>query len=488
MASLIELFPLESFNLFQWQALLPLIIISITAVLCLIVGTMEKGLKYAYYTGLAGLIISLFTLTGTASETVNLLNGTLVFDSGARWLSFVSHLLAIFAFFMAYGHSEREGILSEVFALILFSLCGMILMMSTRNLAFMFVALEIMSLAIYVLVAMNRRHSSSAEAGLKYFILGGVSSALFLYGTALLFGATGSFEISGIAVGLEKDFSSLYYVGCLFILSGLMFKIGAFPFHSWLPDVYQGATTPITAYMGAAVKLTAFVALIRITGPLVYQFPHPSAQMMKGFISIIAIVTVIYGNFTALTQTELKRLLAYSTIAHTGYLLVGLHGLSDQAVHGNSLVTYLIFYAFSILGFFALLMMIMPHWKEQMELNQLSGLGTTHPVIAGGMAFFLLSMAGIPMTSGFIGKYLIFTEAVMSAHIIPVIIALLASVVAVFYYLKIIMTMFMKPAQGDMKVQIWRGCWVTAIACLLLTLQFGVIPANFLNFIQTLTF
>jgi NADH-quinone oxidoreductase subunit N len=490
MFNLIEIFPLQNFNYFEFYSFLPFIILSFTAVLSLIFGATEKdGFKKSFLIGYIGLCISLMTIIPQFSfEPIQFLNGTLVFDSGSRWMSFICHLLALFAFFVTYGHGLREKVLSEIFGLIIFSLCGMILMMTTHHLGFMFISLEVMSLAIYVMVAMNRTHPKSAEAGLKYFILGGVSSALFLYGSSLLFGATGSFNISLIAQVLEKDFSPLYYVGCLFILCGLLFKVGAFPFQSWLPDVYQGAMTPVTAFMAAAVKLTGFVALIRFAGPLIYKFPHPSADAMKVFILICAMGSIIYGNFAALTQTELKRLLAYSTIAHTGYLLVGLNALSMAAFDGSSLVTYLIFYAFSILGFFSLMVMIVPHWKEEMQLEQLAGLGKSHPYIAGGMAFFLLSMAGIPMTSGFIGKYLIFSDAIAANQVFPVIVAVLVSVIAAFYYLKLIVLMFMKPATSEVKVSIWKGCWITAVACLLLTLQFGLIPANFINFIQGMNF
>ncbi len=488
MTSLLEVFPLAPFGSEEFFGLLPLFILSITAVAGLIASPGLKGRRLGMIIAAIGVVISMaVTFQGIFDPAVNILDGTLLLDKFSKFLSLVLHACALLGIFVTYGYDEAENILSEIYALLVFALAGMVLMVSTTHLAFMFIALEIMSLSIYVIVAMKRTSRFSSEAGLKYFILGGLASAFFLYGAALLFGSQGTFVLSKM-VASSAGYSPIFYVGTLFVLIGLLFKVGAFPFHSWIPDVYQGATTSVTGFMGAAVKLTAFVALIRVTQFLVFIPDFTQTLIFQSLLAVVATMTMVYGNFVALQQSELKRMLAYSTIAHTGYLLVGLLSLSTTSLNAYSLVVYLTLYAFANIGIFALIIMLETRGSKDVVIEELSGLWKSSPLIAIAMSVFLLAMAGIPLTSGFVGKYLLFSKAVSSNFVPLVVIAVLTSVVSVYYYLRVIVLMFMKDQVGERKVNasLWSGCLVTAVICLILTVDLGIFPSGFIDFVSML--
>src|SRR3989339_285201 len=481
--SLVEIFPLPSLSLAEMISLWPLIILSITAVVAIVAGASKvvaRGRMLAMIISLFGVAVSTtITYISLSYDPVNLLNGTLFFDSTSRLLSLVVHLCTILAILVNFGYDEKEELLAEVYGLLPIALAGMIFMIATNHLLFMFVSLEIMSLAIYVMVAMRRTFKFSAEAGLKYFILGGLASAFLLYGSALVYGATGSFNMEVISQSFVRGISPLFYVGLLFVLTGLFFKVGAFPFHSWIPDVYQGATTSITGFMGAAVKLTAFMALTKVCLNMIFVPSFLEVDIFKFVIGTIAAATIVYGNFVALKQNELKRMLAYSTIAHTGYLLLGLLSLNGTPTNAQFIMIYLVLYAFSNIGIFALIVMLERKGERDIVIEELGGFWLKHPLMAISMTIFLLSMAGIPLTSGFIGKYLLFAAAVSSQQVALVVLAVLASVVSVYYYLRVIIAMFMKEApkgQAMLTASKWAGCGITVLVSIFITIQMGIFP------------
>ncbi len=489
---LLNVFPLQALGPNELISLLPLLTLSFGAVIALLVGThKEKGHGYAFIVSFAFLLIAVFeTGMNIAASDVSLLGGTLTFSPFTKTVSLMVMIFALIGVTITYGQDKKEGLLSEIYALILFSTAGMVLMMSTSHLIFLFIALEIMSLAIYVMVSMRRSSQYSAEAGMKYFILGGLASALLLYGSSLVFGATGSFELQSIENFLSShpNPSFIYYVGLGLIVASMLFKVGAVPFHGWLPDVYQGASTNVTGFMGAAVKFTAFVAFAKIVQHMIFVPNVQGLAWFGNFIWLAAAASMIYGNFVAISQNELKRMLAFSTIAHTGYLLLGLYGMNLGSESSQSIILYLFFYALSNLGAFAVIALFEERNQKDLTFDNIAGIGMKHPAMAGVFTVFLLSMAGIPLTSGFIGKYGLFSATVAAGEIPLVVIAVLTSVVSVYYYLRVIVYMFMKEETAEVATyHKMSGATLAALVSAIATLQFGIFPKAIIHFIKMIT-
>lgn len=477
MEQLLTIFPKVTLDNFAVNALIPLLILGIGGTLNLIISGSKKsrGLTFP----LAVLILAAtiyFSVTNFSKESISLSGGILVFDLYSSILSIVLEIFTLMAFFLFANQSAKEEIPSEIFPLSIFSLAGAVLLVSSAHLLFIFVALEIMSLAVYVMVAIRRESRFGAEAGMKYFVLGGLASALLLYGSSLVFGVSGSFVITDIARAQLS--SPLFLMGSLLILSGLLFKAGAFPFHAWIPDIYQGAMLSVTGFMGTVVKLAAFGVLLRIS-PLFLKVP-----MLFEILSVVAILTMILGNFAALVQKELKRLLAYSSISHTGYLLVGVLAVLKDPSYLSAVIIYLILYGFSNLGAFACLQELGSDKTEKdVSLSSLEGVAISKPLLAGSLSLFLLGMAGIPLTSGFIGKYLIFTSAVSVGLTPIVIVAVLTSLVSVYYYLKIIIAMFMKESsEAPLGASLGFGTVLVAFVGVVVILSMGLFPQPIMTF------
>ena len=343
---------------------------------------------------------------------------------------------------------------TEVYPLMLFSVGGMLLFPASNDLLTMFVALEILSLPLYLLCGLaRRRRLLSQEAAMKYFLLGAFSSGFFLYGVALTYGYAGSFRLSDISAAIEGRIGSegLLFGGIGLIAVGMLFKIGAAPFHAWIPDVYQGAPTAVTAFMAACTKVSAFGALLRI-----FYVGFGSARFdWTPMIWIIAIVTMFVGGLLALTQTDIKRMLAYSSVAHAGFLLTGFVGLHQSATAGQlsslqAVLFYLVTYGFTIVAAFAIVTLVRDAGGEVTTLSRWAGLGKESPVVAGVFAFLLLGMAGIPLTSGFTGKWAVFAAAASGGAWPLVVAGVLLSAVAAFFYVRVIVVMFFnEPVLSD---------------------------------------
>ena len=485
-------FPLVALNSAELFNLLPLFTISFGALFALLVGTnKDKGHGYAFlmsFTFLsAALVQGAYTLS---TSDLSLLGGSLTFSSFTKTANVMIMVFALLGCVLTYGQDKKEGLLSEIYALILFSAAGMILMVSTTHLLFMFIALEIMSLSVYVMVAMRRGSRFSSEAGLKYFILGGLASAMLLYGSSLVFGALGSFELFALKKSLTETQNPafIFFIGLGLIVAAMLFKVGAFPFHGWVPDVYQGASTNVTGYMGAAVKFTAFLAFARIAQNLVFIDSIPSLKWFQHFIWLAAAASMVFGNFVAISQTELKRMLSFSTIAHSGYLLLGLYAMNLNEGTSQSIVLYLFFYALSNLGAFAVISLFEEKNQKDLHLEQIAGLGMKHPVLGAMLTIFLLSMAGIPLTAGFIGKYGLFSSAINAGEIPLVVIAVLTSVVSVYYYLRVIVYLFMKESTSSLaKYQKLKGASLAAFITAAATVQFGLFPRAIIHFIKMIS-
>jgi len=373
---------------------------------------------------------------------------------------------------------------TEVFPLTLFAVAGMLLFPLASDLITLFVALEMLSLPLYLMAGLSRyRRLASQEAALKYFLLGAFSSAFFLFGAAFLYGYSSSLTFAGIheAVvgGAANDVFLL--IGIAFISIGLLFKVGAFPFHAWSPDVYQGSPTAITAFMAAATKVAAFGAILRI-----FYVSFSSAEWQwKPVLVLIAIMTMLFGSFVAIAQRDVKRMLAYSSIAHAGFLLAGVIALSKSGLDAS--IFYLIAYGIATVGGFAIVTLVRDSSGEVTDLNRWSGLGKRSPMVAGTFAFFLLAFAGIPMTSGFIGKFSIFSAAYASGSLATLIAGVLASAIAAFFYIRVIVLMFFKdPLEDGTSVVIPSALTTITIAIsAIVTLALGIFPAPLMNFIET---
>ena len=390
--------------------------------------------------------------------------------------------------------AEREASTSgldhtEVYPLLMFAVGGMMLFPASNDLLTLFVALEVFSLPLYLLCGLaRRRRLLSQEAALKYFLLGAFSSGFFLYGIALVYGFAGSMEFAAIEEAVRNDLGnrSLLLIGMGMLAVGLFFKIGAVPFHGWTPDAYQGAPTAVTAFMAAATKVAAFGALMR----LFYVAFGSDRWSWQPMFWVVAILTMVVGSVVAIAQSDIKRMLAYSSIAHTGFLLTGVLGVQagtdlaiGQITSLQAVLFYLVTYGFATLGAFAVVTLVRDSGGEQTHLARWAGLGKESPMVAGVFAFFLLAMAGIPLTSGFVGKWAVFAVA-LSAGAWPVVVAaILCSVVAAFFYVRVIVLMFFtEPGTEPPSVTHPSVLTATVIAVgAAATLALGVIPGPVLD-------
>ncbi len=381
---------------------------------------------------------------------------------------------------------------TEVFPIVMFAVGGMMLFPAANDLLTMFVALEVFSLPLYLLCGLaRRRRLISQEAAMKYFLLGAFSSAFFLYGIALLYGYAGSFKLADIdtAVSFQSGNSGLLLAGMGLVAVGLLFKVSAAPFHAWTPDVYQGAPTAVTAFMAACTKVAAFGALTRVF----YVSLGGARWDWQPMIWIIAGLTMAIGSIIAITQTDVKRMLAYSSIAHGGFLLVGFVGaqqgidIAGKEISSlQAVLFYLVCYGFATIGAFAVVTVVRDAGGEATHLSRWAGLGKEAPVVAGVFAFFLLAFAGIPLTSGFTGKWAVFASAWAGGAWPLVVVAVLMSAVAAFFYVRVIVVMFFSDPVGEGPTVAVPSILTTAAITIgaAMTLILGVVPQPVLDLAQ----
>jgi NADH-quinone oxidoreductase subunit N len=379
---------------------------------------------------------------------------------------------------LAQARSGR--VQSEVFPLMMFAVFGMMLFPASNDLLILFVALEVLSLPLYLLCGLaRRRRLLSQEAAVKYFLLGAFSSAFFLYGVALLYGYAGAISFGAIhdaaLAGTHSD--TLLFLGLALLSVGLLFKIGAAPFQSWIPDVYQGAPTPITAFMASATKVAAFGALLRVF----YTAFDGLSWEWRPVAWAVAILTMVVGSVFAITQTDVKRMLAYSSVAHAGFILIGVIALNKSGLSGS--MFYLLTYGITTVGAFGILTLIRDPDGEATHLSRWAGLGRRSPLIASVFALFLLALAGIPLTSGFTGKFAVFSAGVSGGATPLVIVGVITSAMAAFFYVRVIVMMFFaEPVADGPIVVIPGGATTSAIAvAVAVTIVLGVFPQPLLN-------
>ncbi|TXH33994.1 MAG: NADH-quinone oxidoreductase subunit NuoN [Rhodospirillaceae bacterium] len=383
--------------------------------------------------------------------------------------------------------AARAGLIqTEVFPLTVLAIGGMLVFPAANDLVTMFVALEVLSLPLYLLCGLARyRRLLSQEAALKYFLLGAFSSALFLFGAALLYGATGALSLPEIGEQLFAHSSDpLALIGAGLLLVGLFFKVGAVPFHSWIPDVYVGAPTPITGFMAAATKVAAFGAMLRI----IYVALPALHDQWRPLLWVISVLTMVIATIAAITQNDIKRMLAYSSIAHVGFVLTGVLAAIPAGV--ASTMFYLVAYSFSTVGAFAVVNLIRRSGgEEELDMSRWAGLGRRYPVVGLLFSMFLLAFAGIPLTSGFISKFAVFKAAAEGGAAPLVVVGVIASGVAAYFYVRVIVLMFFTDSPADPPHLVSPSVWsIAAIAlCATVTVTLGVLPQPLLDLAATAT-
>jgi NADH-quinone oxidoreductase subunit N len=438
-------------------AVLPEIVLAVLAMALLMLGVFRKGDTFNAVTmgAIAALAVAaLLVILGGFGEQ-EAFAGAFVTNTFGRVMKVLALFGSAVTIILSVHYLKRIGDARfEYPVLILLASVGMMMMISANSLIALYMGLELQSLALYVVAAINRDNARSSEAGLKYFVLGALSSGMLLYGSSLIYGFTGSVAFPQIAAALQAHGSSLGIIfGLVFIVAGLAFKVSAVPFHMWTPDVYEGAPTPVTAFFASAPKAAAMALFVRV---MVEPFSAIVLDWQQ-IVVFVAIASMVLGAFAAIGQTNIKRLLAYSSISHMGYALVGLASASMEGVRG--VVVYIMIYVIMTLGVFACVIAMRRKGQQLEEIADLAGLGRNNKALAFVLAMLMFSLAGIPPLAGFFGKYFVFLAAVKSGLWLLAILGVLASVVGAYYYLRIVKIMYFdEPAErfdamdGEVKI------------------------------------
>ena len=467
-------------------SILPEILVVATALLVLFLDLAlpEENKRVLCWVSLAGIALSLFAVFAMGPGKISGFSGAVVHDGLGAFFEIVILSACALTLLMATGYSEWEGThKGEFYSLLLLSTSGMMFMAKGTDLMTIFLGLETLSIPIYVLVGFHRHRMSSIEGALKYFLLGAFASGFLLYGIALMYAATGTTKLPVLAsmlVDARLAASPLLLAGVGLLLVGFAFKVSLVPFHMWTPDAYEGAPTVITAFMSAAVKAAAFAALIRVA---MLTFGSLQPVMWK-ILWALAVLTMTVGNLSALLQDNVKRMLAYSSIAHAGYILVGL--VSGDVLGSQASLFYLLVYAFMNIGAFGVVMLIARKEDEGYDIKHLAGIGFKYPALAGLLTLFLVSLGGIPPTAGFVGKFYLFSAAVKNGYIWLAVIGVLNSAASIYYYLRLVVYMYMIPAEGEVPVprppRIAFSLALFASAAVVLVL--GIVPRSALEFAE----
>jgi len=447
----------------DWFALSPLLVLLGGAMVLLVVASLTPPWpKRLYATFTAAVAFAAFVLCFPLWHRIDvdgpstLVGNAMHFDQMALWVTITISVAVFLGSLLTDDYLRREGIDGpEIYALFLLAAIGGIVMGSANDLVVLFLGLEILSIALYVLAASHRKRLQSQESGLKYFVLGGFSSAIFLYGIALVYGGTGSTNFDRMLDALaanvpaQKGDDAILLAGVALLLVGLAFKVAAVPFHFWTPDVYEGAPTPVTAFMASAAKAAAFAAMLRV---LLQALPN-FADDYRPVVWALAVITVIGGSVMAVVQTNVKRMLAFSSISHAGFMLVGVEAASHLGTDNDgrsSTLLYTLIYAVLVMGTFGVVTAVGRTGDNATDLAGFRGLGRTRPVLAFAMTVLLLAQAGVPLTSGFVAKFGVIRAAVVEHSYAVAIIAMVASVIAAFLYLRIMISMWIAdPEAGD---------------------------------------
>jgi NADH-quinone oxidoreductase subunit N len=462
------------------RALLPVLVVLGTAGLVLVLDLLPPRARKGHLpvVSLGGIVLALLSTTWLWGEETRAFHGMIVLDGYALFLQLVICYAAGLVVLLSIDYLHERGLESgEYYALVLFATVGMLLMAAAGDLIVVFLSLELMSLSLYVLAGYFRARLASGEAAMKYFLLGAFASAFFLYGIALVYGATGTTNLDRIGAATGRD--SLLTIGFALLLVGFGFKISSVPFHMWAPDVYVGAPTSVTVLVATGSKTAAFAALIRVLVSAFRGGPLDSTALLW----VLAVATMTVGNVVAIAQSNLKRMLAYSSVAHVGYMLVGL--TAGGALGAGAVLFYLLVYMFTTVGAFGVVLLLERAAGEGVSLADYAGLARGHGVLALVLSLFLLSLIGIPPLGGFVGKFYLFGAAVRSGYVGLAVIGVLNSAVASYYYLRLIVYMYMREPEGAPPPSATSFAGGLALAVALAgVIVLGVMPAPFIDLAQ----
>jgi len=467
----------------SFNALLPLLAVVAGALVILLleVFIQKERRDYLGYASLVFLAAAAFLAVMSWGKEYSYFQRGLALDDLAVFLTLLFLLAVAFVILLSLKYiRQQDANHGEIFGLLLLALSGLMIMTSSSDLLVIFLGLEVLSVSSYALAGLRRKAEKSGEAALKYFLLGSFASAFLVLGLAFLFGAARSLAVPEIVAHFKAASGSpaLGLAGLALVLVGFGFKIAVVPFHMWTPDVYEGAPTPVTAFFSIGPKAAGFVVLLRVF--MNFWGAVSSGSALFWALWTISVLTMVVGNLVALRQTNIKRLLAYSSIAHAGYILVAILA-RDQA----GLVFYLAAYLFMNVGAFAALIGLSKKGTEYLEIDDFAGIGFRYPWIGATLSVFLLSLAGFPPTAGFLAKFYVFSAAVRAGLVPLVVIGVLASLVSVFYYLRIIVAMYMRDPVRDVDIEVENpALFLVLFLCLYGVLQLGIFPGNILVVIR----
>ncbi|MRM97581.1 NADH-quinone oxidoreductase subunit N [Riemerella anatipestifer] len=452
-----------------------LITIFITAVIALFTGVFNQG-KYARYVGILGLGIALYVSFLPDCTFFEKYNAMFSYSANTALFTKISLVVTLLLFFIAgFAFSNHRSHQSELYALMLFSLCGGIILFGFQNMVTLFLGIEILSIPLYVMAGSAKTNLRSVEASMKYFLMGAFATGFLLFGIALIYGSTGSFDLATIHLfgGAHGATSKMFLLGIVMMLVAMAFKVSLAPFHMWSPDVYQGAPSLITGFMASVVKIAGFYAFFKVmTLAFIGGF-----SMWINIVAVLIILTLILSNIMGLAQTNAKRMLAYSSVSHAGYIALIFFGFNSLSVY--NLAFYLFAYSLATVGVFMCLIWV-EKIKRETSFEVFNGLAKTEPLLAVVASVSLLSMAGIPLTAGFIGKFNVFSQAISGNATVLVIVAILGSALSIAYYLRLIIAMFFYQESSfktSEKVSITYN--IMAVVLVLLLVAMGVYPDLF---------
>ncbi len=467
----------------SFLALAPLLILVAASLLILILEVFLKkeNKSYLAFVSLFCLLLCSYACLRFWNKDLSYFGGSLFLDNLSLFFTLILVMATGFIILISIKYiALQDANHGEYYALLLLALCGAAIMVSSADLLIIFLGLEVLSISSYALAGLRRKDEKSGEAAIKYFLLGSFATAFLIYGLALLYGSCHSTQIPEIIdqFKTEANLGLMALIGLGLVIIGFGFKIAVVPFHMWTPDVYQGAPTPITAFFSVVTKSAGFAILLRIFFP--YWKVAVDSRTIFWLLWAISALTMVIGNLIALRQINLKRMLAYSSIAHAGYLLIAI-----LAEDNSSLVFYLTVYLFMNIGAFAAVCALSKKDKEYLELEDYAGVGFKYPWIGVTFSIFLISLAGIPPTGGFLAKFYVFAAGVRQGLVPLVIIAVLASLVSVFYYLRIIVYMYMKEPSQEIEITLENpALFLVLFLCLYGVIQLGLFPGNILILIR----
>lgn len=466
----------------EFYNVLPLIIIGAGIVISVVIELYAKNANsiLPWFSTILFFFTGIYSIV-TVENTSVIMQNMIATGGNVNIFYFLFNIGAALVCLQSVDYIKKYGTnFGEYYILLQTSVLGMMLMAGAKDLFTIFLGLELMSVSFYVLAGINRKLFSAGEAALKYFLLGAFATGFIVYGIALIYGSLGTTSIDALVSNFDSlSTNILFVVGALLFLIGFSFKIAAFPFHMWVPDVYQGSPTTIAGIFSTGGKAAAFSAII-VT--LFALFTGSEQNIFTPYLAVIAVFSMLFGSIVAIAQSNIKRMLAYSSISHAGYMAIGLAAGNHDGVAG--IIFYLAAYTFMNLGAFGIVALIEGKEESNLDLNSYTGLSNKYPVLAGALSLFMFSLAGIPPFAGFFGKYYVFISAIKADLTWLAIIGVVSSVISVYFYLRVVVYMYFRPAEKDLSVDRSKPGYAAVAISLLLVVALGILPGSFIELIS----